>query len=410
MMPQYFHCLLTIILTVFIAYLLSNDRKSINYRQVCIGIAFQILFAVILFKVPVVAEMFLGFNHILDSIADATTNAVAFILGGLARPPESSGLGFILAIQSFPVLITISALSAVLTYWKILPFVINIFSIVFKRIFNIGGTLGFAVSANIFSGMSETPLVIKNYLKHLTKSEMFSLLVCGTSAVASSVMVLYSMILRPIVPNPLGHIITSVLISIPATLVISRIIIPEKEVVSEGKDADYSCASNTLDALYTGIMDGAKVMITVLAMLIGFIAIVDIINQLLVWVTPAEYSITIQKVLGWLMYPVVWVMGVPANEAVAAGSVIGTKIVLNEIIGFQELVKVSCDLSNKTRIMLVYSLCSFANVSSIGIIIGVYGSLIPERKSEVIKLCFKAIIAGTMVNLSIASIIGVLVE
>jgi len=409
-MPQYLHCLFTIILTIFISYLLSNDKKSISYKQVCVGIIFQILFAVILFKVPIVSRMFVGFNSVLDSIADATTNAVAFILGGLARPPENSGLGFILAIQSFPVLITISALSAVLTYWKILPFIINIFSLIFKRIFNIGGTLGFAVSANIFSGMSETPLVIKNYLKYMTKSEMFSLLVCGTSAVASSVMVLYSMILRPIISNPLGHIITSVLISIPATLVISRIIIPEKEVFSEGKDADYLCASNTLDALYAGIMDGAKVMITILAMLIGFIAVVDIVNQLIAWITPTEYCITIQKLLGWVMYPVVWIMGVPASEAMAAGSIIGTKIIFNEIIGFQELVKISYSLSNKTRIMLVYSLCSFANISSIGIIIGVYGSLIPERKSEVIKLCFKAIIAGTMVNLSIASIIGVLVE
>ena len=408
-MPQFCHFLITISLSILISYLLSNNRKNINYKQVFIGIIFQIILTVILFKAPLISNVFLGFNDVLDGIAEATTNAVSFVLGGLAKPPESSGLGFILAIQSFPVLITISALSSVLTYWKILPFIINAFSILFKKMFNIGGTLGFALSANIFSGMSETPLLIKNYLKHLTKSEMFSLLVCGTSAVASSVMVLYSMILKPIVPNPLGHIITSVLISIPTTLVISRIIIPEQETVSEGKDADYSTSRNTLDALYTGIMDGGKVMITVLAMLIGFIALVDIINQLISWLTPESYALTIQKILGWLMYPIVWIMGVPANEALAAGSVLGTKIALNEIIGFQELVKVSGNLSDKTKIMMVYSLCSFANISSIGIIIGVYGALIPERKSEVMKLCFKAVLAGTMVNISSASLVGILI-
>ncbi|WP_326845008.1 nucleoside transporter C-terminal domain-containing protein [Rickettsiales endosymbiont of Trichoplax sp. H2] len=290
-----------------------------------------------------------------------------------------------------------------------LPFIINLFSFVFKRILNIGGTLGFAVSANIFSGMSETPLVINNYLKRLTHSEIFSLMVCGTSAVASSVMVLYSMILKPLTPNPLGHIITSVLISIPASLVVSRIMIPETSKVSEGKDANYSSAKNTLDALYTGIIDGGKVIITILAMLIGFVALIDITNQAIGALNPTDYDITIQKILGWIMYPIAWVIGIPSDEAAIAGSLLGTKLILNEIISFQELVNISSTLSFKTNIMMIYALCSFANLGSIGVMIGVYGTLIPERKAEVIKLGFKAIVAGTLVNLSTASIIGALI-
>ena len=207
----------------------------------------------------------------------------------------------------------------------------------------------------------------------------------------------------------MGHIITSVLISIPASLVISRIIIPETSKVSEGKDSNYSQAKNTLDALYTGIIDGGKVIITILAMLIGFVALIDITNQLIGALNPTGYEITIQKILGWIMYPVAWIIGIPSEEAGIAGSLLGTKLILNEIISFQELVNASSNLSFKTNIMMIYALCSFANLGSIGVMIGVYGTLIPERKTEVIKLGFKAIIAGTLVNLSTASIIGTLI-
>ena len=406
---QYLHCVLTILLVLLASFLLSNDKKNINIRTIFLGILLQFIFAVILLKIPAITTLFVGFNHVLDAIAKSTTHAANFVFGGLANPPEKSGLGYILAFQGFPVLITISALSAVLTYWKVLPFIINGFSIVFKRILSIGGTLGFAVSANMFSGMSETPLVINAYLKRLTRSEIFSLMVCGTSAVASSVMILYSMILKPIVENPLGHIITSVLISIPASLTISRIIVPEVAKVSEGKDANYSQAKNTLDALYTGIIDGGKVIITIIAMLIGFVALVDVANQTISALNPTEYNITVQKLLGWIMYPIAWIIGIPSNEAQIAGSLLGTKLVLNEIIAFQELVRIGAELTYKTKVMMLYALCSFANFGSIGIMIGVYGTLIPERKSEVIKLGFKAIIAGTLVNLSIASMIGIFV-
>ncbi|NRA73214.1 MAG: nucleoside:proton symporter [Rickettsiales bacterium] len=406
---QYFHCALTIILTLLIAFLLSDDKKNIKLKPIFLGLFFQFLFAIVLFKTPAISKLFLGFNHVLEVIAESTTRGVTFVFGGLANPPEKAGLGYILAFQGFPVLITISALSAVLTYWRILPIIINFFSMIFKRILGVGGTLGFAVSANIFSGMSETPLIINTYLKRLTHSEIFSLMVCGTSAVASSVMVLYSMILKPIVANPLGHIITSVLISIPTSLMISRIIVPETATVSEGKNLkDCSQAKNTLDALYTGIIDGGKVIITILVMLIGFIALIDIVNQLIVAINPTDYDITIQKLLGWVMYPVAWVIGIPSNEAGMAGSLLGTKLVLNEIISFQELVKLGSQLTYKTKVMMIYALCSFANLGSIGVMIGVYGALVPERKAEVIKLGFKAIVAGALVNLSIASIIGVL--
>lgn len=407
-MIGYFHCGLTLFLVLATAFLLSNNKKKIKLKPIILSLFFQFFLAVVLFKIPAISKLFLGFNYVLEAIANSTSKGVEFVFGGLANASEKSSLGYVIAFQGFPVLITISALSAVLTYWKVLPFIINLFSMVFRRILCIGGTLGFAVSANIFSGMSETPLIINAYLKRLTHSEIFSLMVCGTSAVASSVMVLYSMILKPVVENPLGHIVTAVLISIPGSLMISRIIIPETSEVSEGKDMKHSSAKNTLEALYTGIIDGGKVIITIVAMLIGFIAMIDITNQAIAVINPTAYDLTIQKILGWIMYPIAWIIGIPSQEATIAGSLLGTKLILNEIISFQELAKIGAQLTYKTKVMMVYALCSFANLGSIGVMIGVYGALIPERKTEVIKLGLKAVIAGTLVNLSIASIIGAL--
>lgn len=405
---QYFHCTLTIFLTLLTSFLLSTDKKNINYKTVALGLFFQLIFAVILLKIPGISRIFFRFNAALETVVKSTTHATTFVFGGLANPPEQAGLGYIFVFQALPILITVSALSSVLTYWKILPFIINIFSTIFRKILDVGGILGFAISVNMFSGMSETPLVINNYLKRLTHSEIFSLMVCGTSAVSSSVMILYSIILKPIVENPLNHIIASVLISIPASLLISRIMIPETAEVSEAKDLNHSQAKSTLDAIYIGTISGGKVIVIILVMLIGFIALIDLLNQIIIALNPTEYDITSQKILGWIMYPVAWIIGIPSNEAGIAGSLLGTKLILNEIIAFQELVKIGTELSVKTKTMMVYVLCSFANLGSIGVMAGVYGSLIPERKSEVIKLGFKAILASTLVNLSIASIIGAL--
>ena len=407
---RYFHYILTIILALIISFILSSDKKNIKIKIIIIGLVFQFLLAIAIFKVPLINTIFSGFNNILDVVVQSTNYATTLVFGKLANPPEKSGLGYILAFQGFPILITISALSSVLTHWKILPLIINFFSFIFKKMLNINGTLGFAVSVNIFSGMSETPLIINSFLKKLTHSEIFSLIVCGTSTISGSVMALYSTILKPVTPNPLGHIIASVLISTPGSLVISRIMIPETLNTPIKKYIDQSPSTkNTLDAVYIGIINGGKAIITILVMLIGFISLIDIINQLLSALNPTKYSVTMQVVLGWIMYPVAWVIGIPVNESATIGSLLAMKIILNEIIAFQELANISNVLSYKTNIMAIYALCSFANLGSIGVIIGVYSALIPERKAEIMKLGFKAVLAGILVNLSTTSIVGSLI-
>ena len=408
MLVKYLFSTLAIFVFLFVAFLISENKRKISIKLLLLGLTYQVLLTFAFCKWPFIAESFTTVSDILQSVTSSTTKATSFLFGGLSNPPKDLNLGYILVIQGFPVLIVISAISSVLTFWGVLPFIINLLSFVFQKTLKIGGALGVAVSANIFTGMSETPLVVTPYLKHLTRSELFSLMTCGTAAIASSVMVLLSLIMEPMMPNSIVHILSAVLISIPASLTISRIIVPETSTeITLGKDIDFSRAKSTLDALYIGIIDGGKVLITVVAMLIGFIALIDIVNQIFSYFTPSGMEpITIQRVLSWIMYPVAWLMDFPESDVHIAGSLIGTKIVLNEVIAFQELVNVADQISPKSKIMLIYALCNFANFSSIGIMIGVYGSLIPERRYEVIHLGLKSIIAGSLANIITATIIG----
>ena len=397
-------------LSVFllIAYCFSENKKKISLKIVIVGVFWQILFAVLLFKVPSITNFFEVINTGLQAVSASTTKAVEFCFGNLAIP--SGNLGFILALQGFPVLIVISALSAVLIHWKILPVIIKTFSIFFRKAFDIGGTLGIAVSANMFTGMRETPLVIRPYLKHLSHSEIFSLMVCGTTGIAASVVMLYEIIIHGIVDAPIRHIISSIIIGVPGALTISRIMVPEtSSTYTEESNANFNTSQSTLDAIFNGIMDGGKVVITIIAMLIGFLGLIDVLNQILGLLPEiAGEALSMQRILGWIMFPIAYIMGITGEEAHIAGSLIGTKLILNEIMGLQSLAAMGAEISYRTKLMMIYALCGFANFGSIGIMIGIYSSLEPDRKDEIIKLGMKSIIAGTIASCMSASIVGML--
>ena len=407
---QYLHSFFTILLCVTVAFLLSENKKNIKYISILIGIVCQFAFAYIFLNFYYLTKVFYYMNRILENLNQATLKAVQVVFGNLAEASESNPFGYILAIHGLPMLITISALSAVLSHWKILPFIIHIFSLFFKRIFHIGSALGFSVSTNIINGMTETPLVIRSYLKRFTHSELFSLMLCGTSSASCSVMFLYALILNPSIDNPIKHIFTASIMSLAGSLYISRIIIPETSPFTESYSAERQSSENTFSALYKGILDGSKVAGIIIIMLIGTLSLVNITNLLLSEINIGIFSeLTLQKILGLLMYPVLWLLGIPSHEALLAGSVLGNKIVLNEIIGLQEFSAINESLSAKTKITLLYSLVSFANIGSIAILIGTYGVLIPERKQEIVSLALKAVIAGFIVNLTNSAIIAILI-
>lgn len=396
-----------IILFYCTAFILSENKKRLSYKVLSFGILLQFATAALLFEVPAIA---LSLNIIasgLQAVSESTIKSLKFCFGQLGAP--DAPMGFILALHGFTVLITISALSALLMHWRILPTIIKVFSFFFRKTLAIGGTLGISISANMFTGMSETPLVIKPYLNRLTRSELFSLVTCGIAGIAGSVIVLYSVILEPIMPNNMHHIISSVLIGIPIALTISRIIVPETEDrLTEGADIELQRSNNTLDAIFTGIMDGAKVMVTIIAMFIGFISLIDIANKILAHIYIFDQQLSIQYIMGIIFAPITWLIGIPWEEAGIAGSLLGTRFITNELVAYQEFVEHGMNLSTHTKIIMLYALCGFANVGSIGIILGVYSTLVPSRKEEISKFALKALIAGTLSNCISASIVSIL--
>jgi CNT family concentrative nucleoside transporter len=406
---NYLHYGLTVFLTLAISFLLSENKKSINVKLILIGLLLQIVFAIIMLKIPFISESLAKFNVVLIMMQKSTVYATEFIFGGLADPQNKLGLGYIFFLQGLPSLIVISAISSVLMYCGVLPFIIKVFSGFFEKVLRIGGILGFSISISMFSGINETPLVVNRYLKNLTHSELFSILVYGNSITASSMLVVYSGLLKPIIPDSFLHIMVAFVISIPTALLVSRMIVPETDKDSSNEiDLNYSNSSNLVDAIQRGIISGGKAVVIIAVMLLGFIALTDFVNQIILAINPTDYEITIQKILGFVLFPLTWVIGIPTNEASIAATLIGERIVLNELISFQELVHVAQQLSHKTRIMMVYVLCSFGNIGTIGAMVGVYGSLVPERQEEIIKFSFKALLAGLLVNLLNASIIGML--
>lgn len=400
--------LLSILAFSLFSFLISENRKKISFSNVVLCFFWQIVLAILLFKLSNATVAFEYINSGLQSVSRSTEKAMSFCFGGLSSPPKESGLGFILALQGFPILIVISALSSLLIYWRILPIIIKGFSIFFRKTMHIGGTLGIAVAANMFTGMSETPLVIRPYLNKLTRNELFCLMSCGTAGTAGSVMVLYSIILGDVVNNAISHVITAAILNIPAALAIARIMVPDLgKKYTEGDDANFTVAKSSLDAIYTGIIDGGKVIITIIAMLIGFIALLDILNQILSCLPfIGDEPISMQRILGWIMSPVAMLIGIPMEEAQISGSLIGTKIIMNELVGFQHFVQNIALMSPKTQLIVMYALLGFANIGSIGVMIGVYGVLVPDRRNDVINLGARAVLSGTFANCITASIAG----
>ena len=401
MLNNIFHCFLSFILFYAIAFIMSENRKAINIKITLQGVALQIIFAFALLQIPSIALAFQQIGKVFEAIAHATNAAASVIFGKLVDPS-----GYILAIQGLPVLIVVGALSGALMYWRILPSIIKIISPIYRKIFSIGGTLGTAASVNLFSGMNETPLILRSYLRHLTHSELFTIMVCGMAGISTSLMALYSMVLGNIVENAIVHVINAALISIPGALTLARIVIPETDSahLSEAKNIEFSTAQNTLDAISDGIMNGGKIVLKVIAILIGFIALVDIANQLLELINP---ELTLQKILGWMMAPIVWIIGIPWKESVEIGSLLGIKFILNEVVAFSNMVDMAQIMSEKSKIVSIYLLANFANIGSVGVITGVYVGLVPERKNEIVKIGLKAMIIANLATFLTCSLANV---
>ena len=398
-----------------IAWCMSENRKQVNIKIPVIGIIIQLVIGLILLKLPFFREFFLLLNRLVLSLQTATTEGTSFVfgyLGGADLPFKESfpGASFILAFRALPLVLLMSALSALLFYWKILPVVVRAFSWALQKTMGVGGAEGLGVSANIFVGMVESPLFIRPYLKEMTRSEIFTLMTCGMATIAGTVMVLYASILSDKIPDVMGHILTASIISVPAAVTIAKIMVPETGELTTGKLTAPEQASSSMDAITKGTLQGVELLINIIAMLVVLVALVYLANLILgLFPDIARGPITLQRLLGIIMAPVVWLMGVPWNEAATAGGLMGTKTILNELLAYIDLSRLPPDaLSHRSQLIMIYAMCGFANPGSLGIMIGGMGTMAPGRRNEIVALGLRSIIAGTLATCMTGAVVGII--
>jgi len=404
-----------IIVIAGIAWLLSEDRRSIHWRTVIAGLLLQFSLALICLKLPQAQSIFRILNRIVLLLDQATTAGTSFVfgyLGGARFPvdvPDPAAV-FVLAFKSMPLVIVVSALSSLLFYWRILPWLVKQFSRLLVHSMGIGGALGLGAAANIFVGMIEAPLFIRPYLSRLSRSEMFALMSTGMATVAGTMMVLYASVLSGVRPDALGQILSASVISVPAALLISLMMVPGKDEVFAGDILLRSEAKGSMDAITRGTLDGVRLVINIIAMLIVFVALVALVNLLLGLLPDiGGEPVTLQRILGVLFAPLVWLMGIPADEIRQAGSLMGIKTILNEFLAYLQLVDLPASaFSDRSRLIMIYALCGFANFGSLGIMLGGLGTMIPERRDEITLLGMKSIVAGTLATMMTGAFVGLL--
>lgn len=398
-----------------IAWLISENPKKVKVKLVIAGIAIQLVIGFILLKLPLFRSFFISLNHLVLSLEASTkagTSMVFGYLGGGDLPfaEKYPGSSFILAFQALPLILVISALSSLMFYWKILPLAVRSFSYALQKTLGLGGAEGLGVSANIFVGMVESPLFIRPYLEEMTRSEIFTLMTSGMATIAGTVMVLYASILSKAIPDIMGHILTASIISVPAAITISKIMIPETGERTSGELTTSEPALSAMDAITKGTIQGVQLLINIIAMLIVLVALVHLLNLLLGILPDINgHPVSLQRILGLIMAPVVWLMGVPWKEAPIAGALMGTKTVLNEFLAYLDMSRLpQGTLNPKSLIIMTYAMCGFANPGSLGIMIGGMGTMAPGKRDEIVSLGFRSIIAGTLATCMTGAVVGII--
>jgi CNT family concentrative nucleoside transporter len=390
---------------VALAWALSENRRAVPWRAVASGLVLLVALAVLFLKVPVVKEAFMKANDallVLERATQAGTSLVFGYLGGGPTPFQVSDTGsnFVLAFRALPIVLIMSALSALLFYWRILPAIVRGLSFLLEKTMRIGGVVGLSAAANVFVGMVEAPLFVRPYLARLSRGELFAIMAGGMASIAGTVLFLYGSILSRAQPDAAAHLLIASILSAPAALVIAFVMVPPGITPSESLELE-SEASGAMDALTRGTLEGAQLLVNIVAMLVVFVALVALVNLLI-----APY--TLQGLLGWLLAPLAWLAGIPWDEAQAAGALLGTKTVINELVAYLDLAA-SPGLSERSRLLMTYALCGFANLGSLGIMIGGLGTMSPERRRDVVELGIKSIVAGTLATCLTAAAVSLIV-
>jgi len=398
------------------AWLVSENRRAFPWRTVVAGMLLQLLIAAVLLKVPQFRGVFLALNEALMSLERATAAGTTFVfgfLGGGELPyaETAPGRSFVLAFRALPLVLVVSALSSLLFYWRVLPAIVRAISRVLQRVMGVGGAVGLSAAADVFVGMIEAPLLIRPYLQAMTRGELFSVMTCGMATIAGTVMFLYASFLASTMPEAMGHIITASLVSTPGAILLAAVMVPHGGRVTTGELTPPQPASSSMDAIAKGAIAGVELLINIIAMLVVFVALVHLANLVLALLPPwAGEPVTLQRALGVLMAPVMWLIGIPWEEAGAAGALMGTKTILNEFIAYLDMAALpEGALSARSQTIMLYAMCGFANFGSLGILIGGLGTMAPDRREEIVQLGLRSVLSGTLATLLTAAIVGLFV-
>lgn len=402
---------------LLIAWVLSENRRMVSARQAAIGLAVTFVTAIVLLKVPVIAHAFGAINDAVGAISAASRAGSAFVFGYIGGGPlpfdlKVPGADFILAFQALPIVLVMSVLTTLLFYWRVLPPVVRGMAWLLERTLGVGGAVGLSTAANIFLGMVEAPLFIRPYLAQMTRSELFLVMTGGMAGIAGTVLVLYATLLAPLIPDAAAHFVIASVLGAPAAILVSLIMVPETSNKRTGgalEDPEMEVAS-TMDAIVKGTGAGLELLLNIVAMLLVLVALVYLVNAMLGLLPDiGGAAISLQRLLGLVMAPVCWLMGLPWDQAVTAGSLMGTKTVLNELIAYVDFAKLPPEaLDPRSRLIMLYAMCGFANFASLGIMIGGLGVMAPERREEINALGLKSIVSGTLTTCLTGAVVGVL--
>ena len=411
--------LVGVFVTMGICWALSEKRSAFPWKLAIGAIAVQAALVLLLFGLPAARSVLAGAGTVVDGLSGSTQAGVKFVFGFLAGadgqpyPLTNPGALFVFAFRVLPVILVICALSALLWHWRILKWVIQGFGALFERTMGLRGPPALATAATVFMGQVEGPIFIRSYLPALSRSELFLLLAVGMSCVSGSTMVAYATILKGVLPNAAAHVLTASVISAPAGVLLARIAVPRDAAAEQGADADLgdeAMYESSIDALIKGIGVGLDICLKVGATLIVFVAIVAMIDGALGLLAPVGGApISLERIFGVVFSPLAWCLGVPSNEAQTAGSLLGAKLMLTEFTAFIDLANLAPGVvSERTRIIMTYALCGFANIASVGINVAGYSILAPTRQKEIMGMVWKAMLVGFLATCMTASVVGAL--
>jgi concentrative nucleoside transporter, CNT family len=411
--------LVGVALVLAICWAVSEDRRRFPWKLALGAILTQAVLVLALFGLPALRAGLQGVGIAIDGLASSTQSGVAFVFGFLAGtenqpyPLTEPGSLFVFAFRVLPVILVVCALAALLWHWKILVWITRLFGILFERTMGLRGPPALATAATVFMGQVEGPIFIRSYLPSLSRSELFMLIAVGMACVSGSTMVAYATILKDVLPNAAAHVLTASIVSAPAGVLLARIIVPRDPSVEQVQTYDPLAAKkydSSIDALIKGTTDGLQIMLNVGATLIVFVALTAMVNNILgAFGDVAGAPLSVERGLGIVFSPLAWAIGVPWKDAPAAGSLLGVKLVLTEFTAFIRMGAIPLEaMDPRSRVLMTYALCGFANIASVGINLAGFSVLAPERRAEIVGMVWKAMMAGFLATCLTASIVGLL--